>query len=277
MRKSLCFICIPNHTYLKINFYQITPYFFKIIKKKYKHFLTNKFYGKNLVIKNVNIVSKKNFIPEGKIFYFREDFGIKTDFVLNTIQCFVVENIYSFDSMLRLIFSLVLFTQNGLLLHSSGIVYKNKGFLFVGRSGKGKSTLVKNSVSRNEDIKILSDELVGVMVINSSVFTYKSPFWGELKTDIKNFPFETRNQLFKVDKIFVLNSHLKTKNFVIKKLDIETAIIKLLETNLCLFNNHFLGKKIFSTVEKIVKSAKIYKLDFKKNFEINQNILETKI
>mgnify|MGYP000099906182 CR=1 FL=1 len=70
--------------------------------------------------------------------------------------------IYNKNAMLEItnfIMSLLphlLLEQQGLLLHSSGLVSKGKAFLFTGPSGAGKTTAVRNSPKR----QVLSDEMV---------------------------------------------------------------------------------------------------------------------
>ncbi|MFQ3675260.1 MAG: hypothetical protein SNJ64_01800 [Endomicrobiia bacterium] len=273
MIKSLYFTCIPKHIYLKISFEDIGNIFFNHIKKKYKYFIVKKVFNNNSDVIDVNVVSNKKIKKDNGIFYVRKDFGVNINLFQKKVDCFVCENIYSFDSMLRIIFGAVLFNKNGLLLHSSGVVYRNKGFLFVGESGKGKSTLIKNSFS--EKIKILSDELVPVIYIKKNFFTYKSPFWGEIQPENKIKQVVVKDKMFEIKSIFILNRH--TKNCVIKKITLDDSIKKILRNNLCLFKYSLLVDKILSTVFKVVSKIKIFRLDFNKQFVINKNFLENEI
>jgi hypothetical protein len=65
---------------------------------------------------------------------------------------------------------------DALLVHSSGIIHDGSGFLFVGSSGAGKSTIAK--LSKSKDRVILNDEIVLVGFKNDSVYICNTPFNG---------------------------------------------------------------------------------------------------
>ncbi len=266
MKVNLNFLCIPNNVLLKIFFVNINKNFYKKIVSNYKNFLIkdNEIKYKNKIF--VNVLNKTDFKCVSKIFYKRKDFGLCIE--NNNIYCFVEENIYSFDSMMRIIFSYVLFLNKGLLLHSSGIVYKKNCYLFIGKSGKGKSTIIKNI--RSKKIKILSDELVSLIFFNKKLFSYKSPFWGELGRQKKMLRLENTNRIFEVRKIFVLNKH--TNFFKIIKCNYMERTKHLLKNNLCVLKSNLLGGKVLSTVVNIVKKDMFYKLNFNKNFLVEKII-----
>ena len=50
-------------------------------------------------------------------------------------------NPYSIDAALRIIHSLILARQGGLLVHAASAVRNGKAFLFAGVSGAGKTTI----------------------------------------------------------------------------------------------------------------------------------------
>lgn len=106
--------------------------------------------------------------------------------------------IQSFDSFLRAFMSWLLIQNNGFLVHGAGAVINGKGYLFVGKSGAGKSTICKTFrqtdicsgkscfaneyvAKRKSEIEILTDELTPVRIINGKIKIYPSPFWGEMK------------------------------------------------------------------------------------------------
>lgn len=97
--------------------------------------------------------------------------------------------------------------KRGLLVHACGIEYKGKGFLFVGRSGAGKTTLAR-LFSNQKDITLLNDERVIIREIKGRFFIFGTPWYGELKTfskkgvQLKNIFFIKhgfRNRLFLED------------------------------------------------------------------------------
>lgn len=86
-------------------------------------------------------------------------------------------NIYVFDTVMRVLWSLLLPERNAFLVHSCGIANGKGAYLFPGRSGSGKTTLAKKAGRAN----ILSDELVCVQVTPENCYLMGTPFWGEFR------------------------------------------------------------------------------------------------
>ena len=62
---------------------------------------------------------------------------------------------YASEALLRAILAYHLMDRDSLLLHSAGIVRRGRGYLFVGRSGAGKSTVAELSAG---SVEVLSDD-----------------------------------------------------------------------------------------------------------------------
>lgn len=77
---------------------------------------------------------------------------------------------FALESTIRTALSCRLPLEGGLLLHSAGIVFEGKAYLFYGVSGAGKSTLASFMTS------VLSDELI----VTSDGFARATGFWGTL-------------------------------------------------------------------------------------------------
>lgn len=86
----------------------------------------------------------------------------------------VSDNIYCFDSFLRILYSLLLAEKNGLLLHSAAVATPDAAVLLAGVSEAGKTTLCSLGFST-----VLSDELVAVRRDGGDFMAYSTPFWGE--------------------------------------------------------------------------------------------------
>ncbi len=86
-------------------------------------------------------------------------------------------NLYSVDSLLRVLWTQLLLRERGFLVHACGIRHGNRGFLFPGRSGRGKTTLARKTPLA----AVLSDELVGVNLRNDTPLVMGTPFWGEFQ------------------------------------------------------------------------------------------------
>ncbi|MEW6027512.1 MAG: hypothetical protein AB1599_09500 [Planctomycetota bacterium] len=89
----------------------------------------------------------------------------------------IEENIYQFDTLLRLLYSHIMLKDNGFLIHACGIRNNNDGYLFAGRSGSGKTTLARKTPYQD----VLSDELVGLRLSDSNPVLMGTPFWGEFQ------------------------------------------------------------------------------------------------
>lgn len=108
----------------------------------------------------------------------REDnpFEAQVDLTEGTASVRLVPNLYCFDSLVRVLYSLLLSRRGGALLHGVSIKFGERAFIAVGQSGAGKTTLARQGFSR-----VLSDELVAVTRNGSgrSFRAHGTPFWGE--------------------------------------------------------------------------------------------------
>ncbi len=82
--------------------------------------------------------------------------------------------LYPFLEVLTII---LLGRGNGVLLHSSCVDDNGKGYLFVGRSGAGKSTMA-NLWNGKQGVKVLSDDRVLVSESDEGFFAYGTPWHG---------------------------------------------------------------------------------------------------
>lgn len=77
------------------------------------------------------------------------------------------------EYFLRIVVALVAHERGGLLLHAAGLVYNDRGRVFIGRSGSGKSTVValsSHAAALGDDLMILRPDSTGWLV-------YGTPFW----------------------------------------------------------------------------------------------------
>jgi len=81
--------------------------------------------------------------------------------------------LYDFEYFLRIVISHALYRKGGFLFHSAGIIRNDRAYLFFGKSGSGKTTVAHHSTG----MRILSDDLVGVLPSSDGVVAYSTPFW----------------------------------------------------------------------------------------------------
>ena len=80
------------------------------------------------------------------------------------------------DSFLRVMYSLALLEQGGLLVHAASLARQDRAWVFSGPSGSGKTTLTRVSPGA----ALLSDEISIVRLRDGRLRCHGSPFWGEL-------------------------------------------------------------------------------------------------
>jgi hypothetical protein len=86
-------------------------------------------------------------------------------------------NPYSIDAALRIIHSLILAREGGLLVHAASVVRNRRAFLFAGVSGAGKTTISRLAPA---DTKLLTDEISYLRQSGHGYVAYGTPFAGEL-------------------------------------------------------------------------------------------------
>ncbi len=80
--------------------------------------------------------------------------------------------IYEIEQIIRIAAAIWVYQYGGLLLHGAGLVNDNKGYLFTGVSGAGKTTVCRVSKQAN----ILNDDLVGLIPENGEWQIWSTPF-----------------------------------------------------------------------------------------------------
>jgi hypothetical protein len=85
--------------------------------------------------------------------------------------------LYSIDTLFRLVHSLLLAEEGGFLLHASSVVRRGRAFLFSGISGAGKTTISRLAPP---DANVLTDEISYVRSGTRGYRAYGTPFCSEL-------------------------------------------------------------------------------------------------
>ena len=86
-------------------------------------------------------------------------------------------NPYSIDSALRILHSLLLVKEGGLLVHGASAIRNGRAFVFSGVSGAGKTTLSRLAPA---DANLLTDEISYLRREGDAYFAWGTPFAGEL-------------------------------------------------------------------------------------------------
>ena len=115
---------------------------------------------------------------EGRTWHLeRGDFRAQWDPALRRGRIRQSANPYSIDAVLRIVHSLVLANQGGMLVHAASAVRNGRAFLFAGVSGAGKTTISRLAPP---DATLLTDEISYLRREGAGYTAYGTPFAGEL-------------------------------------------------------------------------------------------------
>ncbi|MDE6336579.1 MAG: hypothetical protein K2L34_08415, partial [Muribaculaceae bacterium] len=89
------------------------------------------------------------------------------------------ERRYALDTTLMLLYAFASSRLNTLLLHASTIEYNGKGYLFLGKSGTGKSTHSHLWLNHIPGSKLLNDDNPVIRIIDGQCYVYGSPWSGK--------------------------------------------------------------------------------------------------
>jgi len=167
------------------------------IRDKYVHFLVH---SEPDILVETRIITEfmegDNFLPEIRhedhlSFMERPDFMARFDQKTHRCTLKLKDSIFSFESFCRIFLTDYLLQRDGFLLHASAVVRKERGYIFTGVSGSGKSTIGALSP---ENV-LLSDEIVIVRKVKDFYRVYGTPF-------ISKFMTGGANQGVAVEKLF---------------------------------------------------------------------------
>lgn len=153
----------------------------------------------------VNLLDKKktDFIKEGNAFYRKIIEPTKKE---NEINIYCIDN-YDIHLVFKYVIGILLDKHHSFILHTSAVLANNKAYLFLGRSGSGKSTIAKLLAKKYQ---VLCDDMAFVRREGDKYYFYQTPF---LENNFaKVFP-----KKLEVKKIFILN---KAKNSTVEKINL---------------------------------------------------------
>jgi hypothetical protein len=121
------------------------------------------------------LIDRPAKFEDGRIHFTAIGFAGSID-LANRHGVLTISNHYPLDDIeyfARAAYMLLAFEAGGLMLHATGIVRRNRAYLFFGPSGSGKSTTARNSA----DKLILNDDLIILRPDNPHWQAYATPFW----------------------------------------------------------------------------------------------------
>jgi len=192
---------------------------------------------------------------EGHIYKEKDYINIFEKGNLTSLLCFPTDQI---------LFAWLLADRGGIILHGSGLILKGKGYLFVGHSEAGKSTIVK---MLHHYARILNDDRIIVRKKDGRFYLYGTPWHGELslvapdRVPLGAIFFLNQAQENKVEKAEGLEAFKKLYGCTIKALVTEMWTKKVLDICQALcrevpcYDLYFdKTEGVISTIEKGVRS-----------------------
>lgn len=82
-------------------------------------------------------------------------------------------------TMLQALFSQTVLSRHGVLLHAAAVAHKGKAYLFMGKSGTGKSTHAGLWIKSVPDCKLLNDDNPVVRIESGHPLAYGTPWSGK--------------------------------------------------------------------------------------------------
>ena len=110
--------------------------------------------------------------------------SLNRDFSKATIKLSgkVEEQWYSFNAAVNLCYMFSTVNYGTLLMHSSAVEYKGRAYLFLGKSGTGKSTHNRMWLNALEDVTLMNDDHPVVRVWeDGNIVAYGSPWSGKTR------------------------------------------------------------------------------------------------
>lgn len=159
---------------------------------------------------------------------------------------------YATDTVLRILHSLLLAPRGGLLLHASSVIRNNRAFVFFGRSGAGKSTMVAMAP---DDATVLSEEISYVRRDAGGYFGCGTPFTGELnrRGDNTDAPLGA---------LFHLVQGAEDRVESLTKAD---ALRVLMQCVLCFAGDATVTKQVFTAACDLVDRVPVQRLVFRRD------------
>lgn len=156
---------------------------------------------------------------------------------------------YALTSCLMMLYAFTSSRYQTLLVHASAIMYENRGFIFLGKSGTGKSTHSRLWLDNITGTELLNDDNPILRIIDGQVWVFGSPWSGKTPC--------YKNQSFPLEAIVRLWQ--RTDNSM-KPLRPVEAMAALLPTASCLPCVEEIQQNVLGTVETIIGKTAFYAL-----------------
>lgn len=160
------------------------------------------------------------------------------------------EQRYALDTALMMLYTFASSKFDTILAHASTVEYEGKGYLFLGKSGTGKSTHSRLWIENISGTELLNDDNPIIRIIKDTVYVYGSPWSG--KTNCY------RNR--RIPSGGIVRLHQAPFNRITPLTGMK-AYAALLPSCSCMKWDHDMAEAIHSTISKVISMIPIYGLD----------------
>jgi hypothetical protein len=157
---------------------------------------------------------------------------------------------YDVDSLLRVLLSMLLVDHVGLLLHAATVLHQSRAYVFMGRSGAGKSTVAALSPKGS----VLTDEISLIRFAEGVWRAYGTPFWGEFRAAGRNISAPLAG-------IFSLVQARENRRTLLPG---KAALSALLANTLFFSNARKDRDKLLAIQSELLSTVPVYRLEFRK-------------
>jgi hypothetical protein len=162
-----------------------------------------------------------------------------------------VRNEYALDSVLRVLLTRLLLPSPGFLLHAATVVQDGKGYVFMGRSGAGKSTVASLSPRGS----VLTDEISLLRRIEGTWYAHGTPFWGEFRA-------AGQNRRVPLERVFALVQAGSNRT---APLATRQALAGLLGNTLFFSDERAEREELLRAQMSLIESAPVERLEFRRD------------
>ena len=152
---------------------------------------------------------------------------------------------------LRILFGYFVLQKGGLLIHGAGIARQNNGYIFLGPSGVGKSTVSRlsgNFILLNDDLTVILPDHDGTWKIFSTPFANPGQRIQIISVPLRGMYLLEQSDMVRLEKLFL-----------------GKAISEIIANIPVITGNFFLADQVISTCLKLLQKIPIFKLSFMKD------------
>ncbi len=155
------------------------------------------------------------------------------------------------DYYLRVVYAWLSLEAGGLMLHAAGILHKGAGYVFLGQSGAGKTTLARISHPRI----VLNDDLIVLQPLQGHWQVHGTPFWNptQVKPSCRQGP------------LAAVYSLIQNQSVSVQPLSPASAVSALIACSPVLPADPRFAGRVLSRCQQICETIPVRQLHFRKD------------